>query len=278
MALTLGVSATSTEGQLVDESQVNPKFGITWEPVDGTTVRAAAFRTLQAATFSRSNIQPFIEPTEVAGFNQFFAGTEGEDVWRYGIALDQQFGDALAGGVEVSKRDIETPTAAFGTPQIDTLKTDEYGGRAYAYWTPTMVSDLALRAEYQYYKQEADGTDFIIGTNSTKVRSHLVPLGVRYFARTGISLSLTGTYVDQQDEFLEFLPDPPFVNEVTDDDTFWVFDASVGYRLPKRYGLVSLTVNNLFDEEFNYQEVDFRNPRFLPERTLFLKFTVDVSL
>jgi hypothetical protein len=36
-------------------------------------------------------------------------------------------------------------------------------------------------------------------------------------------------------------------------------------------------VNNLFDEEFNYQEVDFRNPRFLPERTLFLKFTVDVS-
>ena len=87
-----------------------------------------------------------------------------------------------------------------------------------------------------------------------------------------------GTYVDQKGDFLEFLPVPPFVNEFSDDDEFWVFDASVSYRLPRRHGLVSLTANNLLEEEFNFEDVDPSNPRILPERVLLLKLTVDFSL
>jgi tetratricopeptide (TPR) repeat protein len=276
--VTLGVSASSTEGQVVDDDQVNPKMGITWRPFTGTTIRGAAFRTLQAATFSRSDIQPYIEPTEVAGFNQFFAGSEGEDVWRYGVGIDQQITERVAAGAEWSRRDIETPVAAFETEDINKIKTDEFNGRAYLYWTPLWNVDLALRGEYQYDKQEADGTDFIVGTNNTEIRAHRVPLSLRYFAPSGIGLGLTGTYVDQKGDFLEFLPFPPFVNQITDDDDFWVVDASVSYRLPKRYGLISLTVNNLFDEDFKFQDIDPRNPRLLPERVAFLKFTLDFSL
>jgi outer membrane receptor protein involved in Fe transport len=34
------------------------------------------------------------------------------------------------------------------------------------------------------------------------------------------------------------------------EDSFTLVDLSVGYRLPKRMGAVSLSVHNLFDQEF----------------------------
>ena len=35
-------------------------------------------------------------------------------------------------------------------------------------------------------------------------------------------------------------------------------DLSVGYRLPNRWGHVSLGILNLFDEEFDYQDDSYR--------------------
>ena len=62
LRMTLGVSATSSTGRSFDGDQVNPKVGLVWQPFEGTTVRAAALRTLQPNGFSRSNVQPFLEP------------------------------------------------------------------------------------------------------------------------------------------------------------------------------------------------------------------------
>jgi hypothetical protein len=52
----------------------------------------------------------------------------------------------------------------------------------------------------------------------------------------------------------------------------------VGYRLPKRYGILSLEVRNLFDNPFKFQDIPGRTaslepqpPPFLPERTIFAK-------
>ena len=42
-------------------------------------------------------------------------------------------------------------------------------------------------------------------------------------------------------------------------DQFWLVDAAISYRLPKRYGFVTLGVKNIFDEEFDYYEVDRKN-------------------
>ena len=62
-------------------------------------------------------------------------------------------------------------------------------------------------------------------------------------------------------------------------ERFWTLDASIGYRLPKRYGLVSLDVRNLFDEEFDYQnsfnaEAQQQLPRFQPSRAVFLRINL----
>ena len=60
----------------------------------------------------------------------------------------------------------------------------------------------------------------------------------------------------------------------SDHSQFWVTDASISYRLPKRYGLISLVAQNLFDQEFKFQDTDSRNPSIAPERFVFFRFTL----
>ena len=64
-----------------------------------------------------------------------------------------------------------------------------------------------------------------------------------------------------------------------DSEDFVVVDAAVGYRFPKRLGIVSLEVRNLFDEEFVFQDPNINstepsNPRFVPERTVLGRLTL----
>lgn len=53
------------------KSQLSPKAGVVWTPLDHTVVRASYTRSLTGFTDSQDYR---IEPTEIAGFNQSFAG------------------------------------------------------------------------------------------------------------------------------------------------------------------------------------------------------------
>ena len=48
----------------------------------------------------------------------------------------------------------------------------------------------------------------------------------------------------------------------------------VSYRLPRRYGFVSLGVTNLYDKRFRYHDTDFTNPVIEPDRVLFARVTL----
>ena len=63
---------TAKSSSVEDTNQFNPKFGIIWNPFPGTTVRAAAFRVLKRTLITDQTL----EPTQVAGFNQFFDDNE----------------------------------------------------------------------------------------------------------------------------------------------------------------------------------------------------------
>jgi hypothetical protein len=54
-----------------------------------------------------------------------------------------------------------------------------------------------------------------------------------------------------------------------------VVDAAVGYRLPRRYGIVTLSVKNLLDEQFNYQDTDPVTPVISPELSFVAKVTLN---
>src|SRR5262249_54444204 len=89
VTFTIGSSYDAVTGDFPgkDIHQYNPKFGITWEPIAGTTLRAAAFETLKRTLITDQTL----EPTQVAGFNQFFDDPNGTQAWLYGGAIDQKF-------------------------------------------------------------------------------------------------------------------------------------------------------------------------------------------
>ena len=249
---TLGLSFDSLSGdEDVDKDQVNPKFGITWTPFAGTTLRAAAFRVLKRTLITDQTV----EPTQVAGFNQFFDDVPLTEAWRYGGAIDQKFTTSLFGGVEFSKRDLTVPTLDVTDPFNPVnrdVDANEYLGRAYLFWTPHRW--LALRAQYIFERFKRETTIF----EFTELDTQRVPLGIGFFHPSGLSASLTATYWDQDGTFTPFLD--PTVPLRSGSDDFWTVDAALSYRLPKRYGFISVGATNLFDEEFNFFEVDFDNP------------------
>jgi tetratricopeptide (TPR) repeat protein len=278
-SLTIGASGDFLEGATEDEerNQFNPKLGLTWNPVPATTFRAAVFRTLQRPWISQQNIDPSLEPTQVAGFSQFFGDAEGDEAWRYGIALDQKFPHNIYGGAELSCRDLDVvfidETNQF--PVVRHRDWDERQARAYLYWAP--YHWLALTAEYLYEWFERDISGGLICVEEfANLRTHRVPLGGQYFHPCGLSAGLKATYVYQKGAFTVYSDsDSDFgFSIVPGDDHFWVVDASIGYRLPKRYGLVTLEAKNLFDEDFKYQDTDPANPRILPDRLILVRLTL----
>jgi len=250
----------------LDRDKFNPKFGVTWYPFEGTTVRGAVFRTLKRTLITDQTL----EPTQVAGFNQFFDDADATEAWVYGAGVDQKLSQNTYAGAEFLYRDLSVPlltvTATSGELGFKNVDWDEYQGRAYLYYTPHKW--LALRAEYGYEKFKFHE---IFNPYAQEIKTHRVPLGVNFFHPSGIFGGLTATYYDQKGDFWKFKT-ATFVDA---DDTFWLVDAALGYRLPKRYGVITAGVTNLFDnDDFNYWEVDLKNSRIQPERQAFIKVTL----
>lgn len=261
LTLTLGASGDSFKRSAFERNQFNPKAGVTWKPTASTTLRVAAFRTLQRALVSNQTI----EPTQVSGFSQFFADREGEEAFRYGLALDQEVRNDLFGGAEYSWRDLKEPvdfTTASGIV-VRRLERAEQLGRSYLYWAPR--NTLSLGVEYLFERFDfSDAPD----TNIVSLRTHRVPLQARYFSAQQWNAAVTGTYITQSGTFANpgFLP--------SGEDRFWVVDTAIGYRLPKRYGRFTFEVKNLFDEEFHFQDTDPSNPVVRPGRLALFTFTL----
>ena len=53
-----------------------------------------------------------------------------------------------------------------------------------------------------------------------------------------------------------------------------IVDAALSYRLPTRYGFVSVGVTNLFDKEFRYQDMNFESPIIQPDRIVLGRITL----
>jgi len=262
VTLTIGGSGDFLYGDsdlVKDRDQFNPKFGITWNPLPNTTLRAAAFRTLKRTLITDQTL----EPTQVAGFNQFFDENNATKAWRYGGAIDQKFSESIYAGAEYTYRDLKT---TFFTDEAEEADWDEKIFRAYLFWSPHEW--FSLTAEWLWEDFERDKKF----TNGAKeVKTHYVPLGINFFHPCGLSASLKGTYIDQNGKFNRIGNSRSFDDG---DDNFWLVDAAVRYRFPKRYGFFTLGVKNLFDKDFEHYDTDRNNPRIQPDRSFFAGVTL----
>ena len=243
---TLGVSADQfdEDGGIGEKDQVNPKLGLTWRVGSGTTFRAAGFETLKRTLVTDQTL----EPTQVAGFNQFYDDPSGTTAKVYGAAIDQKIGKSVFIGAQYTVRDMEIPAYFFDFDTFELLlidaEQDENLGHFYFFATPHRW--WSLSAEYDYEKIEHDP---ILQLGFEEVTTQRVPLGLQFIHPSGFTASVKGTYVDQEGSFE--LRDFPFGFAPGETD-FWVLDAALRFRLPKRFGFIAVGVNNATDEEFSY--------------------------
>lgn len=261
---TVGLSGDFLEGGFLNLSaqQVNPKFGVTWTPFPGTTLRGAIFRTLKRTLLTNQTI----EPTQVAGFNQLFDDGEGTDAWRYGIGLDQKLSDHLFVGGEFSWRDLDIPSTST-EPPFNTILTGAHEnlGRAYLYWIPHLW--FAIGPEYQYEWLRNDQMPF---NGVMELDTHRFGFNIGFYHPSGFLARLRPMYVLQNGDFRSLPWDPT----TSADSNFFALDASIGYRLPRRLGLIELVARNLFDESFRFQDTDPRNPSVAYQRVIFGRWTL----
>jgi tetratricopeptide (TPR) repeat protein len=243
-------------------STTNPKLGVTWTVDSATSVRAAAMRSLKRTLV----LTQTIEPTHVAGFNQFFDDNTGAEAWRYGVGVDRRLSAAVFAGAEVSRRDIDSPTTSIFTGEVTFTPEVEWFAHAYMY--ATARDWLAVSGEYQFARLDLDpqGNNAWLLAEST---THKLGVEARAFARWGGFGRVRGWFVDQDGRFQNQLQEV-----VPGEDRFFTVDASFGYRLPRRLGIAALDIRNAFDKAFSFQDSSPEEPTLVPARQVSVRVTV----
>ncbi|MBI5632284.1 MAG: TonB-dependent receptor [Nitrospirae bacterium] len=272
LSLTAGISTDLYKGEGFDRNQINPKLGIIWSPMPATTLRAAYFRTLERSGTSLQTI----EPTQVAGFSQFFQVALGADTWTYAVGIDQKLGVGLYAGAEYARRRLSVPLLTYpaptdpNAPPPPPVSKDfdwkESFGRAYINYAPSKC--IAFTAEYLYERFSRDPDSM---PDVALLKTHRFPLGINYNHPSGLKADLRATYVRQSGDIRASATAPDLASVSS---AFWIMDASVSYRLPKHMGMVSITGKNLLDKSFNYRDMDPLNPVIQPGRSFFFKLTL----
>jgi hypothetical protein len=126
---------------------------------------------------------------------------------------------------------------------------------------------ISLKGEYQHERLDNDEE---VSVGVKRVTTQRVPMGMNFHHPCGGIARISATYYDQEGNFQSQLS-PVFEPGA---DRFWLVDAAIGYRLPRRLGLVALEGKNLFDHAFKYQETDPFSPQIQPTRSIYFKITL----
>jgi Tfp pilus assembly protein PilF len=251
----LGASYDDFTSEVGKQDEVNPKLGLIWKAGEKVTLRAAGFRVLKR----RINSDQGLEPTQLAGFNQFFDDRNGTVSEGGGLAADFTFTPTVLAGAQFTRRNLDAPQFLDGEVMFSSQTEKVASG--YFYWVPSKRLSMSLEPSFQ---------DFDGGNAFDSMELTEVPLSLRYFHPSGIWMGLSVTGVKQHGEF-----DGPGGEAVPGSDDFVLLDAIIAYRLPRRMGTISLQGNNLLDEEFQFQEIDqVVQPRYIPESQLLLRFSI----
>lgn len=269
---TLGLSYDRYEQDVIETEKVNPKLGVQWAVTDDLALRAAAFQVVKPGLSTNRTI----EPTQVAGFNQFFDDASGTAAARYGVGFDWRVAPRLFVGGEATWRDVSIQYLV-GEDDSRHTRWDEATHSLYAHWAP--LKQVAFTAQLVYDRFEAEDSEL---TDFTAVpedmRTFSVPVGASFFHDSGLFAGITATYVNQDLD----RADGNVLDIGQGESNFGLLDLRLGYRFPKRYGIVTLQINNLLDKEFNHQDDSFREFQdapsagpYIPDRQVLLYLTLN---
>lgn len=264
---TLGLSIQNYEEDAFEFSRLNPKLGLSWDVSETLRLRAAYFKVVKPALASNRTV----EPTQIAGFNQFFDDSNATRSSRYGLGFDWKPREDFYLGGEFSRRRFDQPEFVEDTAIFE--DRDEWFHRLYVYWTPNTRWSISAEAVYDKFESPDDSLDPDL---PREVTTFSLPVHAQYFHPSGFFGGLGITYVDQTVRRSEF-------SSLADgDDNFTVVDLGLGYRFNNRTGIATLSVQNLFDQDFNYQDDSFRSFQdepasgpYIPDRTIMGRITLN---
>jgi tetratricopeptide (TPR) repeat protein len=257
MNTTAGFSYDSyDETGLTSIDGFNPKFGFQWNIISNLRLRMAWFESIKSPLATNQTI----EPTQIAGFNQLFDDINGTKSRRMGIGFDAHYENKIFTGVEVSKRDLSSPRFLSANSVFLDHKENLYYGYLYGVLHKNWVAKSEIRFE-KFSRPQSE---------LQQIDTLSAPIGIDYFNPNGFFANLTGTFVRQKVERLG--------REKEGTEKYFLVDASIGYRLPNRKGILSLEARNLFDEYFLFQHINFStsqavDSRFVPTRTIVARIT-----
>ncbi|MGI9504693.1 MAG: tetratricopeptide repeat protein, partial [Geminicoccaceae bacterium] len=254
-----GLSYDNLEEENFDVKQFNPKLGIQWAPFKWAQIRAAAFQSVKRQFI----LDTTLEPTQVAGFNQYRDDFNLTESNFYGLGFDFDIAWGANVGAEIFRRDSKVPTS---TGSIDQRVDNAH---LYYYQPIGKRFSLTVEPELEYTNFDAPSTNV-----PQKIRNVVLPVGIRYFGVAGLIAGLEVNFVHQRVNQLEVGGASSRLNE-----NFFTVDANAGWRDPKGNYLFELEARNIFDQNFNFRDQNFRtfrerSARFIPDATFLAKLTV----
>jgi tetratricopeptide (TPR) repeat protein len=232
-------------------TRLDPKLGVRWLLTDNITLRAAYARALKRRLVADQTL----EPTAIAGFDQFFDTFNGTTSELFGIGADARLTDNLWTGVEATQQDMDAPGS--GGDNV-------HEKRVRGYVNATLNENLAVAFAPSWEHLTSDIV-FVL----KDVETFEQPVTLSYFDESGLFGSLKGTLVSQDgaDAVKNF------------HDNFFVLDAALGYRFPNQRGIAVLEIQNILDSDFGFVErtliEDFTaGPRFAPDRSILVRVSI----
>src|SRR5262249_7126956 len=158
-------------------------------------------------------------------------------------------------GAEATWRFLNVNYFVDNAEESRSTNWDEQTHGVYLNWAPYPRWVFSARLGFDQFKAQKRDLNQQLTEVPESVNTYSAPIGVRYFDPSGFFAGFGANFVHQdvnrsaQDLSLGFSEG---------DDSFTLFDATVGYRFPRRYGQVMLAVNNIFDTKFKYQDDSYR--------------------
>jgi hypothetical protein len=233
--VTLGLSLESYDDNLPegrDSNEISPKAGARLR-LGPATLRGAYTETVVPS----KTLEQRLEPTTVAGFTQFTDHDEGSIVEQAAVGGDLQVTPWLSIGAEAAWRWIDTPVIS----DVD-ADTDEREFRGFV--NATLNERIATAFEVSHERSKSDLAGDLSRFELTEIHG-----GISYFHPSGFFASAGLGYVWHEYDWMSGA-----IGARSGDDSFPIADAAIGYRLPNERGVISLEVQNAFDESFGFED------------------------
>lgn len=237
-------------------TKISPKVGITLYPQEETTIRAAYFEGIRKSSLEDTSS---LEPTLVGGINQRFTDTSGIESRNVGLALDHKISGSTYFGVEglwrhtLDRGTISQSSLTADFDQMthhqsvsilgqDELHFEEFGAKTYLY---QVITDSLVGGLDYYWSGVSGPSDIYEGDQDRQLNR--ITASLRYFDISGFFLFGKSSWREQN-------LDLGSEDGADSNEDFMLFDAGVGYRIPKRHGSIILQCNNIFDQDFTYDQ------------------------